>query len=207
MLVSLLRPLAGQACLAHPGFAGDQHGMRTAGQRGLPRGHESVEFAATSDEWAGAGQHCREAGPLQGRLAHLLRPIVVCGFQPQLEDVLGAGQVFELTHPEVGEHDVVGQRVDDEFGGRARAQDLATHCQRPQPRSPVHRPTEVIAVAELDLSGVQRDPDPHRRPKAPLLVGDRVLQLHSGRCCRRRSLEDRERGIALAACLDQPSSA
>ena len=46
--------------------------------------------------------------------------------------MLGAGEVAQLARPEVDEHNVVGQRVDDELGGRARAQDLAALGQRPQ---------------------------------------------------------------------------
>ncbi len=46
-----------------------------------------------------------------------------------------------------------------------------------------------------------------RLPQRPRLVGDRVLQLDSRGGGRRRPLEDRERGIALATRLDQPSSA
>ncbi len=46
-------------------------------------------------------------------------------FQAQFENMLGAREIFQLTHPQVGEHHIVGQRVDDELGGRAGTQDLA----------------------------------------------------------------------------------
>ena len=90
---------------------------------------------------------------------------------------------------------------------RTRAQDLAALGQRPQARSPVDRATEVVAVAKLDFAGVQSHPDAHGLGQRPRLVDDRVLQLDGGGRRRRWSLEDRERGIALAARLDQPSSA
>ena len=132
---------------------------------------------------------------------------VLGGFQAQLKNVLGAGEVFQLAHPQVSEHHVVGQCVDDELGGRARAQDLAALGQRPQARGPVDRPTEVVAVAKLDLPGMKRHPNPHGLPQLPGLVGDRVLQLNGRRSGPGRPLENRKGGISLAAGFDQPSAA
>ena len=43
--------------------------------------------------------------------------------------------------------------------------------------------------------------------QCPRFVADRFLQLDGGGGRRRRPIEDRERGVALAARLDQPSSA
>jgi hypothetical protein len=40
--------------------------------------------------------------------------------------MLRTREVFQLAHPQVGENDIVGKGVDDEFGCRTRAQDLAT---------------------------------------------------------------------------------
>ena len=127
--------------------------------------------------------------------------------QSELENALRASKVAQLAHPQVGEHDVIGQRVDDEFGRRTRAQDLAARGQRPQSGGAVDRPSEVVAVAKLDLAGVQRHPDTHGLAQRPRLAGDRFLQLDGGGGRRRRPLEDRERRIALAARLDQPSAA
>ncbi len=121
--------------------------------------------------------------------------------------MLRTRQVPQLTHSEIGQHDIVGQGVDDEFGSGARAQDLAAGGQRPQTSGAVDRPAEVVAVAQLDLAGVQGHPDPHRLGQHPRFVADRLLQLDGGGGCRRRSVEDRERRIALAARLDQPPSA
>ena len=44
---------------------------------------------------------------------------IVGGLQPKFEHVLRPREVLQLPHPEVGQHDVVGKRVDDEFGCRA----------------------------------------------------------------------------------------
>ena len=67
-------------------------------------GHEP-----TPDERPGAGQHRGQARALDGRFGwDCLRPLVG-GFQSELEDVLGAREVFQLAHPQVGEHNVVGQ--------------------------------------------------------------------------------------------------
>src|SRR6185312_17440483 len=94
-------------------------------------------------ERTGADQDRGEAGPLEGCIGHLLRGSVLGGLQAKLENMLWACQILELTHSQVGEHDIVGQRVNSEFGCRTRAKNLATRRQRPQPCSTVDRPTEV----------------------------------------------------------------
>ena len=121
-----------------------------------------------------------QARALDRRIACGLLTIVVGGFQAELENVLRAREVSQLAHPQVGEHDVVGQGVDDEFGGRTRAQDLATGGQRSQAGGAVDRPAEVVAVAKLGFAGVQCHPDTHGLPQRPGLVEDRVLQLDGG---------------------------
>jgi hypothetical protein len=63
----------------------------------------------------------------------------------------------------------------------------------------VDRPTDVVAVAELDLTGVQCGADVHGFRQCPRLVTDRFLQVDSGGCGRRPPIEDRGRRIALAA--------
>ncbi len=122
----------------------------------------------------------------------------------KFENVLGPREVAQLAHTKIGENDVVAQRVDDEFSRRARAQDLSARGQRPQARGAVDRSAEVVAITQFDLACVQRHADAQRFAQCPLFMGDRVLQLH-GRCgCRRRPVEDRERGVAFAARFDQP---
>ena len=117
--------------------------------------------------------------------------------------MLRTGQVPQLAHSEIGQDDIVRKGVDDEFGSRARAQDLAAVGQRPQTGGAVDRTAEVVAVAQLDLAGVERHPDPHGVGQHPRFVADRFLQRDGGGGCRRRPVEDRERGITLAAGLDQ----
>ena len=135
------------------------------------------------------------------------RRSIVSGLQAKLENVLRAREVAQLARPKIGKHDVVGQCVDDQLGGRARAQDLAARGQCPQAGGAVDRATEVVAVAKLDLAGMQRHADAHGLTQRPRLMGDGVLQLDGGCGGRRRTVEDRERGIAFAARLDQPASA
>ena len=108
MLVGLSGPFAGQARLADAGFAGDQHCVRAAGERGLPRGQKSLEFAAAPDERPGAGQHRGQAGPLHGCVS-CDGAGVLGGLQAELENMLRAREVAQLAHPEIGEHHVVGQ--------------------------------------------------------------------------------------------------
>ena len=109
MVVGLPGPFAGQTGLADTRFAGDQHRVRATGERGLPRGKKSLELAPAPDERPGAGQHRGQAGALQGRIGRGRLTTLVGGFQSELENVLRAREIAQLAHPQVGEHDVVGQ--------------------------------------------------------------------------------------------------
>ncbi|BBY91901.1 hypothetical protein MGALJ_15700 [Mycobacterium gallinarum] len=120
--------------------------------------------------------------------------------------MLWASEVAQLPHPEIGEHYIVGQRVDHEFGGRARTQGLPACGQRSQTGSAIDRPTEVVAIAQLHLTGVQRHPDAHGFSQHPGFVADRLLQLDGGSGRARRPIENRERRVALAPRLDQAAS-
>ena len=129
---------------------------------------------------------------------------IVRSEQSQLEDVLGACEVFQLAGPEVDEHDIISQRVDDEFGGRTRTHDLAALRQRPQSGGAVDRASEVVTVAELGLTGMQCHANSHGVLQYPGLAGDRLLHLDGRGGGGRRPVEDREGGVTLAASLDQP---
>ncbi len=84
--------------------------MRGAGERGLPRSQKPLELEPTPDERPGSDQHRGQARALHRRTSVVggLR-LVVGGFQSELEDMLGAREVFQLPHTQVGEHNVVGQ--------------------------------------------------------------------------------------------------
>ena len=109
VLIGPLGPFAGQARLADTRFAGDQHGAHTTGERGLPRRQQPFELAATPDERPGPDKYCGQAGPLHRRIAGVRLGTVLGGFQAELENMLGAREVSQLSHPQVGEHNVVGQ--------------------------------------------------------------------------------------------------
>ena len=47
--------------------------------------------------------------------------------------------------------------------------------QRPQAGGAIDRPAEIVAVAKLDLAGVQCHADTHGFPQRPRLVTDRFL--------------------------------
>ena len=68
LVVGLSRPFAGQTRLADTRFAGDQHRVRAAGERGLPRGRQSLELVPAPDERPGAGEHRGQARALQRRV-------------------------------------------------------------------------------------------------------------------------------------------
>ena len=108
MLVGVPGPFTGQTRLADAGFPRDQHCVRTAVERRLPRGQKSLEFGATPDERPGPGQHRGQAGPLHGCVG-VTGAGIVGGLQAEFENVLRAREVFQLAHPEIGEDHVVGQ--------------------------------------------------------------------------------------------------
>ena len=128
LLVGLTGPFACQPRLPHARFTGDQHGIRARRQHRLPGGEQPLEFGAPADERAAAGEHGGQVGSLQ-RLVLCGSADVVGVLQAEFEDVLGTGEVLQLPQTEIRKDDVVGQRVDDELGGRTGAQDLATRRQ------------------------------------------------------------------------------
>ena len=206
--VGPLRPFPRQAGLSDPGLACDQHGTRAGGQGERPSRHEALQLAAPADERSASGEYRGQGGSFHGRVVDVGGGVAVHGIQQsQLEHALRPCEVLELTGAQVVEHHVVGQCIDDQLGRRARAEDLPTRRHRPQPRGAVDRPAEVVAVAELDLAGVQRHPHGDRVGGRPWLLPHRLLQFdrRRGRC--RRPVEDRERGIALTAGLDEPAAA
>ncbi|CDP85962.1 hypothetical protein BN975_02593 [Mycolicibacterium farcinogenes] len=121
--------------------------------------------------------------------------------------MLGACQVLQLPHAQIEEGDVVGQGVDHQLGGRTRAQDLSATGLRTQAGGTVDGASEVVAITKLRLAGMQCHPDTHGLGQRPRLVRDRVLQLDRGGRGSRRPVEDGERGITLATCLDQAAAA
>ena len=108
LLVGVSGPFTGQARLAYAGFPRDQHCVRAAVERGLPRGQKSLEFAAAPDERPRPGQHRGQAGPLHGRVS-CDGAGIVGGLQAELENMLRAREVAQLAHPEIGEDHVIGQ--------------------------------------------------------------------------------------------------
>ena len=124
MFVGLPAPFAGQAGLADAWFARDQYGSGAGQDRLVPVGEKLGELAGAPDERARSCEHRGHRRPLDGRIA--CRRWTFGGLEAQLEDVLGPCEVLQLAHAEVDERDVVGQRVDDQLGGRTRTQGLST---------------------------------------------------------------------------------
>ena len=68
-----------------------------------------LEFAPAPDERSATGQHRRQGGPLEGRIAGALLRNVISGFQPELKNVFRSREVAQLARPQIGQHDIVGQ--------------------------------------------------------------------------------------------------
>lgn len=87
----------------------------------------------------------------------------------QLQHAFGASDVTQLMGAEIGQPGALRQIVDHQLlGGRGQHR-LAAVRQIPYPRRPVDRGPHVVGrVAELNLTGVQADPQPQRRQRRPL---------------------------------------
>src|SRR4051812_34167806 len=73
----------------------------------------------------------------------------------ELEDMLGADQVLEAVLSAIDERRSSGQGIPDKLRGRLRQQYLSAVTGAQQPRHPVERRPEVVAVALLGRAGVQ----------------------------------------------------
>ena len=82
----------------------------------------------------------------------------------QLHNAFRPGQVAQRMRTEVVQPGVVGQVVDNHRLGRSRQQGLTAVTEVAKPSGAVDRRADVVAfVAQLDLAGVDADPQPDRR--------------------------------------------
>ena len=88
----------------------------------------------------------------------------------QLEDALGTGQVLEPVHPQIAQAGALRQSLDRQVGRRLGQHRLAPMRHRHKPGRPVHRRTEIVAVALLHLAGMQAHPHPQDAPLRPTLT-------------------------------------
>ncbi len=115
------------------------------------------------------------------------------------EHVLRTPEIPQPVRPEIDERHTVRQPIDDKIMHGTRQQYLAAMSDRPQPRTPTQRDTEIIAlVAQLRLRGMQRDPHPKLQPIGPDLRGQRTLGLQRRRHRVGRARERRHDAVALA---------
>ena len=98
----------------------------------------------------------------------------------QLLNRLRLLQILELVKPPILHGDPRRQHR-HQLSGSARRHHLAAVGGRHQPRRAVDRRAEVVAVALVDLTGVDRHPDPDRQTGGPRLGPDRPLRLDG--CC------------------------
>ena len=109
LLVGLPGPFAGQTRLADAGFAGDQHRVACRRRARSATRTEAARVRGHARRTARGRSAPRAGRALHGRIGCGASRIVVSGLQAELENVLRAREVAQLAHPEVGEHNVVGQ--------------------------------------------------------------------------------------------------
>ena len=124
----------------------------------------------------------------------------------QLPHPLRTTETLEPVPAQIAQHHVVGQTIDHEIVRRARQHGLSAVGGVPEPRAADDRGALVVArIAKIDLTRVERHPDPHLRRLGPGLLAERPLHIESRR---ERIGRLRERGddtVALAL-LDRPNA-
>ena len=124
----------------------------------------------------------------------------------QLPHPLRTTETFEPVRAEIAQHHAVGQTIDHEIVRGARQHGLSAMGGVPEPRTADDRGALVVArIAKIDLTRVERHPDPHLRRLGPGLLAERPLHIQSRR---ERFGRLRERGddtVALAL-LDRPNA-
>ena len=87
----------------------------------------------------------------------------------QLHDPFRSGDTSQFVSAQIGQPRVGRQRVNGQRLGHTRQHRLAAMGQIAQPRGPVDRGTDVIAlIAQLHLAGVHADPQANRGQRRPL---------------------------------------
>ena len=124
---------------------------------------------------------------------------------PEREDAFRSLQPAQLALAELDQLDSCWYRVRDHCRGCRAEQDLATPRQRTDPRAARSRGRGARRAIH-DVSGRDRDAYPERFLRRPDDLRELLLQLDRGVHCGGRGWEDRERGIAFAACLDEAPS-
>ena len=89
--------------------------------------------------------------------------------------MLGGADVLQLFGAEIRETRTRGQLRADKLGGDSREQHLAAFRERSQARAAIDGRAVVVAVAQLDLSRVDRHADANRRAGDPAFCVERAL--------------------------------
>src|SRR5215211_939693 len=90
----------------------------------------------------------------------------------KLEDPLGPGEIFEAPLPQVSQMCLRRQVIPHQLLGRRREEYLPAVTGREQPRHPVHRWAEVVAISFMGGACVQRRP----RPEGADLIPPRLRE-------------------------------
>ena len=109
--------------------------------------------------------------------------------------MLGLVEVAQPVLAKVQQLGTRGQPIADEDGRHAREQHLAAVPDREQPRDPVERRTEEVAVACVGGPRVKRHPDPDRSDGMLGQVRETDLARERRGQARRRLIEAREEAI------------
>ena len=114
----------------------------------------------------------------------------------ELEGVLGLVEVAQPVLAKVQQLGTRGQPVADEDGRHARQQHLAAVSDREQPRDPVERRTEEVAVARVGGTRVERHPDTDGSDGMLAKIRETDLARERRDQARRRLVEAREEAVA-----------
>jgi len=121
-----------------------------------------------------AGQLDREI--VGGRLERAQgREVIAEPLDPQLEQVLGAGQVLETMAPHIHQGEAGREPVLDQCHGRLRQQDLVPVGGARHPGGSVDVEAEIVVADQGGLPGMHAHSNPHARSLRPGVRVDRPL--------------------------------
>ncbi len=182
VVVDVACELCGEPALADARVAADQHEAALRGVDGARPGRsERLELVGAADEPGdtrrerdrerearrrfgfGPGERDRITGVGKKGRAHLVH-------------LLGAPEAAQLHAAEVAQRDAGRQPIGDELGGGLRDQHLTALPERAQAGGAAQRGTEVVAVLDLCLTGVEAGAEPQLDAIRPRLGRDRLLE-------------------------------
>ena len=182
LVVDVAGELGGEPALADARVAADQHEATLRGVDGArPRRSERRELVGAADEPCDTRRERdreRRGAPAARSGPGKRDRVTVVGKERARTSGAPARRARsrELHPAEVAQRDAGREPIGDELGGGLRDQHLTAPPERPQAGGAAQRGTEVVAVLDLRLTGVEAGAEPQLDALRPRLRRDRPLE-------------------------------